>query len=449
MIDIDNERPRSQEWRKLPRQPWEFQAGAAIDPTYVDRSGFDSRSKIVFKEGQGLELPYLATTERIEPLAQISAGREPSKVLSLGYTVFIEGRDRLQVGEIYTVIGGASQLRDADNHLMGFIYIVNGRIKITGVKDGQFVGEVISMINPIERGDLIIPFQSMVKNSPPIAGPSPVQAHILIDHVTTAIATSQYRTVLIDRGKDDGVRPGMVFRIFQKVDPESGKQITDSDFLSLSDVQVVSSSERISIGLVLNGVHIIGDGDPATLLTDISDVGLHNRAAEKVLDFGEELKEGPDNKKKDEVQALDQLDVGGSIGSKEAKELRQLERWDEKGGKNVPSTSPTELENFEKQVDPSLKGKAPDDSDLDLDAPSIPEPETTPSKKAPEAAPVETAPAAPEPKAAQDSTNSELDELDAPTSAKSAPQASSKSSSKPKSTKPSTDDSDLDELMDH
>src|SRR6185437_13327843 len=60
---------RSQEWKKLPLQPWEqFQVRL---PPQVDPLGFDSRSRIRFKSRVGLEPTLIPSMKETQPVGQI------------------------------------------------------------------------------------------------------------------------------------------------------------------------------------------------------------------------------------------------------------------------------------------------------------------------------------------------------------------------------------------
>ncbi len=391
VIDIDNQRPRSQEWKKLPKQAWEFQA--APPASEFDDTGFDRSSKIRFKKADGFSLPFIVSSDEIEPIGEIVAGRTEAKVFSLRDTAFIQGRGDLQVGEVYTIVGEPLKLKDGFWSSLAFSYLVRGQVKIIGVKDGLFVGEVTRMDDSIERGNFIVPNPARVKDLPPIAGPSPLEAHILLERNFSTYATSQYKFVFIDRGRDDGVREGMVFRAFQKKDPVTKKTITESDFIARSDIQVVQVGDRVSVGYILNGMDILNEGDPVNLLTDVSDVIRKRKAGEKMIDFGS------DTPRSDSVEAIDEIEVGGGLGKKEAKELRQLERWDEQGKPIAPEAQPGLDEPGLDELDAEESGSG--------------------TAEAPVAPPVEEAPA-PEAPAPEDGLN-ELDALEGDAAPETAP----------------------------
>jgi hypothetical protein len=310
---------RSQEWRTLPRQKWEFVAPAPSQN--VDAQGFDKNSRIFIKPYKGFELQNWASSEKIMPLAEIVGSRTEGVYLMLGDTVFMRTEQELQVGETYTITSEPTETWSRLNKREGYIYHNLGTVKVIGVKDGRFVGTITASTGFIPRGSMIVQGPPRVKSVEPVAGPSPLEAEILFDRSVNTYASAQYKQVYVDRGTDDGVREGMVFRVYKYDDPVTEDRITDSDFIVDADLLVVQVSERISSAIVLQSVTAISEGQTAVLLTDVGDVKKQRKVREKNLDLDRTT----------QVDQVDELDVSGGLGKREAKELRQLERWKENG----------------------------------------------------------------------------------------------------------------------
>ncbi len=381
-------RGRSQEWRKLSRQPWEFVEDTT--PKTVDRTGLDKRSRVRKGTPEGFELQFFATGDPVTPWGEILTSSAEGKLLSLGDTVFIRQVERdLQVGESYAVVGEPGEYVSNLNQREARSYKNLGLVKIVGVKDGRFIGEITQVNEPIVRGALLIPKLKRVESFEPVAGPSPLESEVILDRTVNTFATAQYKQLILDRGTDDGVREGMVFRIFRYDDPATKDRMIDSDVVAQADLMVVHTSERVSTAIVLRGAESVNDGAIAVLLTDVRDLTSGKRRREIIIEDSKQS----GTEKAEELNRLNQTDVSGSLGRKEAKELRQLERWKENGQALEPSKAQPE-KNKPQETPAAETAPSPPVEEVPPPPPVVEVPSQSPSQPAPQ--PTQNASSTPE-----------------------------------------------------
>jgi hypothetical protein len=391
-------RGRSQEWRKLSRQPWEFVEDTT--PKTVDRTGLDKRSRVRKGTPEGFELQFFATGDPVTPWGEILTSSSEGKLLTLGDTVFIRQVERdLQVGESYAVVGEPGEYVSNLNQREARSYKNLGLIKIVGVKDGRFIGEITQVNEPIVRGALLIPKLKRVESFEPVAGPSPLESEVILDRTVNTFATAQYKQLILDRGTDDGVREGMVFRIFRYDDPATKDRMIDSDVVAQADLMVVHTSERVSTAIVLRGAESVNDGAIAVLLTDVRDLTSGKRRREIIIEDSKQS----GTEKAEELNRLNQTDVSGSLGRKEAKELRQLERWKENGQALEPSKAQPE-KNKPQETPAAETAPSPPVEEVPPPPPAVEVPSQSPSQLAPAEQPAPQAEPAPQPTQSASST---------------------------------------------
>ena len=85
-------------------------------------------------------------------------------------------------------------------------------------------------------------------------------------------ATAQHKIVFIDRGREDDIKPGMVFRLYQHFDPSNDKKLTDTDVAIEADMMIIHATEKFSTAIVLTSLNTIVDKSNVVALTDVSDV---------------------------------------------------------------------------------------------------------------------------------------------------------------------------------
>ncbi len=343
---------RSQEWRKLPRQPWE-QVNLQLPPE-VDPQGFDRRNKFIFSEPQGFELDAFITSEGLDELGTIKNADSPAQRMFMNDEIYInKDEDGIKVDQTYTITQSATAITSGGRS--AYSYLNLGTVKITSEKDGLFVGRITSSRGPIHRGDLIVPLQDRVMEQDPRPGVEGVEGEILVDFSYSTSTTAQHKHVYINRGSKDGVENGMIFRAYQQLDPSNGQQIGADDVIGEADFVVVQTTEEFCVALVYSSKNPISTPARVVLLTDVSDLNRGN-----TQDSGSG--DAPTNSEGDDE--LDSLDPGGELSEEEKKELEQLEEYKDDEG------APVEDDEFDDEEDGDGTGVPPTANPDGMEAPT-------------------------------------------------------------------------------
>jgi hypothetical protein len=327
MTDVpleDGHPPRSDEWKRFPIQEWE---NVQLQlPPEVDPLGFDTRSRVRSHGPIGFDLPVMALSRKAQALGRIFASEKEGEFISLDELVFIHPEGDLQIGQTYSITEEPEKLDNEVSPRSGYAYELEATVKILENREGMFIGMVGQVSHPFERGAILIPLQPKIPEMVPVPGPSRLEGVVMLNRQVSTGTTMQHAFVFIDRGSDDGVAPGMVFRSYERIDPNNEKQITKANILINSDIMVVHTSQKFCTGLVLSSFNYMTEGAPVVLLTDVSDL----------------LKKHAPNQSRLETQgttptdALDSLDNGNGLMDSEKRELKQLEKW-----KQNPTAEPS------------------------------------------------------------------------------------------------------------
>ena len=344
-IDDDWSDPgRSEEWKDLPQQRWEpqkFKPSSDVDPL-----GFDKNSRITYSKNRGFELKNLVTSEELIPLGEITGSRSDGTGLSMSDIVFLQPKDHLQIGETYSITtDNPAILKSAKSRRYGYSYPNIGRVKITGVRDGVFIGKITHAAGIIKRGQIIVPLIQRVRELTMIPAPQSLEGVLLVDGSSSTFAVAQYKLAAVDKGASDGVRVGMVFRAYQYFDPLTDKRLTEADMLPDADFLVVQVSENLSGILALNSQTAIPEGSTLMLMTDVTDV----LNAKEIIEQVDSTKDVNVEKTLDD---LDTLDHGEDVGRGEKKEIKQLEEW-------KPSQNPDDVKPSVGRPQPNIPAETP------------------------------------------------------------------------------------------
>jgi hypothetical protein len=358
-VKPDIQEPSSEEWKRLPaQQGWEYQPltpetiNAELRKEKKDSAQAPLRAdRMRSWPDRGIQLESIPMTDKMESIGTITGSRSEGLLLGKGDMVYLEADGNLTIGETYSVIRkDPTLIKSRKSDRSGWSHENLGTIRILSIKDGVYVGQILESFWEIQRGDVLVPYINKATAKRPIPGPAPIEGTLLLYRSTSLFATSQYKQVFIDRGREDGVQPGMVFRSYQYWDPGTGARFTDSDFIIDADLLIIHATEEFSIAIVLSSLSPVVEGSTLVLLTDVSDVltknGYRARTEEEV-------------KRDAELDELDRLPPASSLEEDERKELEQLEKW-KKNPEGTEAVQENQLEDKALNEDEPPEDLSPD-----------------------------------------------------------------------------------------
>lgn len=353
---------RVHEYERVSQQLWApLMVGKA--PQTYDELGIDKELKIQIPNRASFRVPAIANDTTIPYLGEVTGSRREGSGLTQGETVFIRSNSQdLQVGNTYNVLSEPQYTHQKKSDRSGYLYRSQCEIKILGVKDDVYVGLITTSYDAIERGARLYPLLPVVSDIKVVPAEQTMEALVVSDETRSVSSSSQFQYVFLDRGLEDGLHVGEVFRVYEYYDPATKKKITDSDFMVKADIVVVHATAQFATGLILNSRDAIEKDDFGVLLTDLSDFDRKR--------YGQESEgQSAEDKELDELDALDRMS-GEGLGRKERQEIKQLEQWDKtKDESKLDAPAPE----AEKVMEPAVPSEA---------QPASPEP-ATPREPAP------------------------------------------------------------------
>ncbi len=319
LSDTGGNLPRSHEWKQLPKQNWETVTVRL--PPGVDAYGFQKNPRRYSEALNGFELEKVAFSESIDPVGRITGSAAESAVLSMGDLIFIRATEGpLQIGQTYSLVENPEKVSAGGRS--AYTYPLLGDVRIERIEGNQTIGRITRSKGISSRDAFLIPFVPRAKILNPIPGPEGVQGRLAIDRYFTIYATVQHATSFVNRGSEDGIHPGMVFRAYLHRDPVTDKKLTSSDVIDYADFLVAHVSQRYCTVIGISTKSTVDEDTDVVLLTDVSSLIRGNQQRTKEIESKEAIVPGP--VKNDE---LDSLEGNEHLGDEEKKELQQLEEW--------------------------------------------------------------------------------------------------------------------------
>lgn len=374
----------SEEWKSLPRQRWDLFGQNLILKVPEVGFGFDANDKIRYSNDIAFELNAIAASDPIPSLGQITGSPTPAAHLSLGDIAYVRPSvdgPAMEMDTVYALTVEPTTFETKEENRFGYSYPIVGKIKVTGQKGELFIGKIVAVQNWIPRGAQLIPVPHRIANVAPIPGPRALQAQLLVDSKFSTSTVAQHKQVFINRGSEDGIVPGMIFRAYQDQDPVTGNKLSGNSNYVAAELMVVQASERFSSAIVMRGSGPISEGTKLILMSD-----------------AEAIEGTPSARQIDEN--LDQLDQKQPLREEEERELKQLENWQGNPAATPPASpeaptdaAPTDPAPTETApIDAPPTDSTPTDAPPMVEVPNVDDAVTVPKPEPTSEGPVEVTP---------------------------------------------------------
>lgn len=158
-----------------------------------------------------------------------------------------------EVGRVFAVVRDEQSVEDntlPERPKLGRLMRLVGELKLTRQGEEKIQADVKSHYDFIRRGDLLIDPPPIVEAKAMFNPPEELRARIIMGAHPDMRLFGQGQIVVLNKGTQDGMRNGHLFRVVRDTDPftESSEDV-DPDFKG--EVQIFFTSEAASVGYIL------------------------------------------------------------------------------------------------------------------------------------------------------------------------------------------------------
>jgi hypothetical protein len=253
--------------QKAAKQPSELGIGRSMG-TSAGPARNASLRQIAFVDDE--ELKYAGT---------INGSPEEKVMLSPGDEVYVdypEGKPP-QIGQRYAVYSSAETIKHPESkEVVGAYITLHGEVRITEVKKGRRARAMLTYATDvIERGMRVGPTRTQFKDVAPRPAERDLEG-VIIAMLGMDQIIGERMVIFIDRGADDGLKPGNQMRVLRRGDAYVGKmgpsgnagqddrRYPDND---LGQIIVVEVGKKSSIAFVTHTNHEVEIGDHVVMRT--------------------------------------------------------------------------------------------------------------------------------------------------------------------------------------
>lgn len=183
------------------------------------------------------------------------AGRDHFVEGDLLYLSFREGVEPV-AGETFTIL----RLKRAVRHPLtrepvGYKVAVIGRVVLLERTEGVWRAEVLLSYEPIQRGDLLLPYLPPLEELPLLKASRPLEVRLVASR-KEGYLLGEGDVVYLDKGEEQGVKPGLLLEVVRE-----GKAGLPPK--KVGRLAVISTRERTSTALILSSREPLRVGDRA------------------------------------------------------------------------------------------------------------------------------------------------------------------------------------------
>jgi hypothetical protein len=211
--------------------------------------------------------------EELKYAGTINGSPEEKVMLSPGDEVYVdypEGKPP-QIGQRYAVYSSAETIKHPDTkQVVGAYITLHGEVRITEVKKGRRARAMLTYATDvIERGMRVGPTRTQFKDVPARPAERDLEG-VIIAMLGMDQISGDHMVIFIDRGIDDGLKPGNQLRVLRRGDAYSTKmgpsgnagqddrRFPDND---LGQLIVVEVGKKSSIAFLTRTSHEVEIGD--------------------------------------------------------------------------------------------------------------------------------------------------------------------------------------------
>ena len=188
------------------------------------------------------------------------------EMISTGDLIYIRpAKDfSLEPGKKYTIYRTLKPIKDRNtNEYIGIQHYLAGAVEIT-IKRPEFVlGRIVATYRPIRVGDLLLPYHRRLPRLEMQDSPEGLRGQI-IDSEEHQAMFGENAIAFIDKGEQEGVRPGQLYWIFKqeqyRINPDDKYDVTLTPVL-LGELLVLHTEKTTATVMVTDSRNPIHAGD--------------------------------------------------------------------------------------------------------------------------------------------------------------------------------------------
>lgn len=217
-----------------------------------DSLGFDRDSKISFDVKDGFFLNTFVTTNIVQDLGEIVAGRNERVFLQKYDRIYVKFDQAVKVkpGDKFSVYSADGKVSHKISDRSGYRYTILAQVEVIKKINDLWEVEIFDLTGLVQRSDRLTVYTPKIDSILMTFSPRNIEAAIMEAFRETGNGLSMGDVVYIDRGRADGVELGNIFEIFSFVDKATGRRITIDPTYKIGELTVITLTDNFATALI-------------------------------------------------------------------------------------------------------------------------------------------------------------------------------------------------------
>jgi hypothetical protein len=261
--------------------PTQVEVGQPVETNAVSDEGVSASGELVYRPKGTAQLAstIFVTAKEIESAGVIAGSFSETTMLSFPDKVYLKfNKGTPKLGETYPLFRrGEMLLHPKTQKEIGYVSQMTGEVKVTKIeKNGIATAAIVREFDDISRTDFIGPSgESAVKSIVSKANDKEIKKATVVGTLPIRLSLmGENQSIVIDKGSDDGVKPGNVFTIWRQGDAElvsilGEGRVQDTEFPKEDIAQCITYEvkTKATMCLLTNSMREIAEGDEAEMRT--------------------------------------------------------------------------------------------------------------------------------------------------------------------------------------
>ncbi len=210
-------------------------------------------------------VPRWLLIDEEEYVGEIIGGYTEKEGFRLPDQIYIDFYEdvRADISKNYTIVREEEDVKSASDDEMpsqGTIAKVIGELKIIAMGERLYRAEIVRQYDAIKRGDKLIQQVKPIETQAYVRPPIDFEAKVIMGDETERKTFGQGDLILLNKGSQEGMRLGYLFRVYQDEDPFTKSTDTVEPFFK-GEVQVNYVGKYSSLAMINRNTEPIAIGD--------------------------------------------------------------------------------------------------------------------------------------------------------------------------------------------
>lgn len=281
----------------------------------------------------GFSINTFVTADEVQDFGEISDAVKNGFIINnhdMVYLKFNEDKADVSEGDVFSIYEKSEgEVEHENSERTGYKYSILGHVKVVKNVGEKWQGHIFGITGVVKRNKRLTIYTPKIKKIYRNFNSQSIEAVVIGNYEGQRSLIMPGDIVYLDRGRNDGVKIGDVFGIFDNKDRRTRKVIQDKPLYIISELTVISLTGDFATALVSNSGHSFSLGKLAMTIDETTTLRDSSKSLEDVNEVEvsgdlEDIETDDLELTEDELDELDRIESQKSFIDDTEKDLNDL-----------------------------------------------------------------------------------------------------------------------------